>query len=93
MTFPIIAIVWPSIDCRIRTTTQNPGIRLLFMGLAFLLVNLWIWLLWTRVSRSHRGGRRVYQEQFRLRTMLEFLRHAIEHHFPLLQAFFLPPLE
>jgi putative transposase len=69
-------------QCRIRTTTKNPVLRLLFVALAFILVNLWIYLLWQFVSVSRRGGRRVYQERFRLRTMLEFLCHAIERHFP-----------
>ena len=64
--------------------------RLLFVGLAFVLVNLWIWLLWTKLSRSRRGARRVFEEQFRLRTMLEFLRHAVERHFPLIQSIFIP---
>ena len=80
-------------QCRIRTTTKQPGIRLLFVGLAFVLVNLWIWLLWNRLSQSRRGGRRVYQERFRLRTMLGFLRHAVERHFPLIQSIFLPSIE
>ena len=77
-------------QCRIRTTMKSPVIRLLFVALAFILMNLWIWLLWTKLSRSRRGGRRVYQERFRLRTMLEFLRHAIEQRFPLIHHIFLP---
>ena len=80
-------------QCRIRTTTQQPTIRLLFVGLAFVLVNLWVWLLWHTLSQSRRGGRRVYHERFRLRTMLEFLCHAVERHFPLIQSIFLPLLE
>jgi hypothetical protein len=76
--------------CRIRTTTKHPGVRFLYMALAFILVNLWIWLLWTRLSRSRRGGRRVYRERFPLKTMLEFLCHAIERRFPLIQAISLP---
>ena len=31
--------------CRIRTTTKNPVLRLLFVALAFILVNLWVYLL------------------------------------------------
>lgn len=76
--------------CRIRTTTKRPVVRFLYVALAFILVNLWIWLLWSRVSRSRRGGRRVYREHFPLKTMLEFLCHAIERRFPLIQAVFLP---
>jgi len=30
--------------CRIRITTKNPVIRLLFVALAFILVNLWAYL-------------------------------------------------
>ena len=77
-------------SCRIRTTTKHPVVRFFYVALAFMLVNLWIWLLWTRVSRSQRGGRRVYREHFPLKTMLEFLCHAIERQFPLIQAVFLP---
>lgn len=76
--------------CRIRTTTKHPVVRFLYMALAFILVNLWIWLLWTRLSQSRRGGRRVYRERFPLKTMLEFLCHAIERRFPLIQAISLP---
>lgn len=76
--------------CRIRTTTKHPVVRFLYVALAFILVNVWIWLLWTRLSRSRRGGRQVYQKHFPLKTLLEFLSHAIERRFPLIQAVFLP---
>lgn len=76
--------------CRIRTTTRHPVVRLLFVALAFILVNIWIWLLWSRLSLTRRGGRRVYQEYFRLKTMLEFLRHAIERQFPLIHVVSIP---
>lgn len=42
--------------CRIRTTTKNPVVRLLFVALAFVLVNLWVCLLWRFVSRSGSGA-------------------------------------
>lgn len=76
--------------CRIRTTTKNPVLRLLFVALAFILVNLWIYLLWTSVSQSRRGGRLVYQRLFPLKTMLEFLTQAVERHFPPTRAIYLP---
>jgi IS4 transposase len=44
---------------RIRTTTKNPVTRLLFVALAFILVNLWVYWLWYFVSRTQRGGRVV----------------------------------
>lgn len=76
--------------CRIRTTTKNPVVRLLFVALAFVLVNLWVYLLWYFVSRSKRGGRVVYRQLFPLKTMLEFLVHAVERRFPPVQAIYLP---
>lgn len=76
--------------CRIRTTSKNPVTRLLFVALAFILVNLWVYLLWFFVSRTQRGGRVVYRELFSLKTMLEFLSQAIERHFPPTTAVFLP---
>ena len=77
-------------NCRIRTTTKNPITRLLFVALAFILVNLWVYLLWHFVSRPKRGGQVVYQALFRLKTMLEFLSHAVERRFPVISAIYLP---
>ena len=68
--------------CRIRSTTKKPVLRLLFVALAFVLVNLWVYLLWTYISITQRGGRRVLPQSFRQKTMLEFLAHAVERHFP-----------
>jgi putative transposase len=79
--------------CRIRTTTKNPVVRLLFVALAFILVNLWVYLLWHFVSRTQRGGRLVYRKLFSLKTMLEFLCHAVERHFPVITAVYLPAPE
>jgi putative transposase len=64
--------------CRIRTTTKNPVTRLLYVGIAFLLVNLWVFIIWTYVSRPRKGGRQLFQALFPLRTMLQFLRQAVE---------------
>lgn len=79
--------------CRIRTTSRNPVTRLLFVALAFILVNLWVYLLWFFVSRTQRGGRVVYRKLFSLKTMLEFLSQAVERHFPVITAIYLPSLE
>ena len=68
--------------CRIRSTTKKPRLRLLFVALAFILVNLWVYLLWAYISITQRGGRRVLPQYFRQKTMLEFLSHAVERHFP-----------
>lgn len=78
---------------RIRTTSKNPVTRFLFVALAFLLVNLWIYLLWHHVSQTRRGGRRVYREYFSLKTMLELLSISVERDFPVITAIYIPALE
>ncbi len=76
--------------CRIKTTTRNPVIRLLFVGIAFLLVNLWVYILWNYISSPRKGGRIVYQHLFTLKRMLLHIRSAVELQFPVLQAVYLP---
>lgn len=66
--------------CRIKTTTKNPVVRLLFVGIAFLLVDVWIYLLWTYVSWPRQGGRLIYRKEFPLKTLMEFLRQGIDRH-------------
>jgi putative transposase len=77
-------------QCRIRTTTKNLILRFLFVALAFILLNLWVYLLWYFVSRSRPGGQVVYQPLFPLKLMLEFLAHAVERRFPAITAIYLP---
>ncbi len=47
--------------CRIRTTMKNPVVRLLFVGIAFLLIDLWVSLLWTFVSRPDKEVGRYFE--------------------------------
>src|SRR3954470_5274228 len=44
---------------RIRTTTRRPEVRLLYVGIALVLRNLWVWLHYTILSRPRRGGRGI----------------------------------
>ncbi|NJN38734.1 MAG: ISH3 family transposase [Acaryochloridaceae cyanobacterium CSU_3_4] len=76
--------------CRIRTTTKNPVVRLLFVALAFILVNIWITLLWTFVSITCRGGKKIYQNLFPLKTLLEFISQSVEKLFPPKKKIYLP---
>ena len=76
--------------CRIRTTTKNPVTRLLYVGIAFLLVNLWVFIIWIYVSRPRKGGRQLFQVLFPLRTMLQFLRQAVERRIGVMTEIYLP---
>ena len=76
--------------CRFRTTAKNPVWRLLFVGISFLLVNIWVNLLWQRISKPRRGGRLIYRKIFPLKQMLAFLRQAIDRIYLVVEEIYLP---
>ena len=76
--------------CRIRTTSKKPALRLLFVGISFLLVNIWVNLLWQRISHKRRGGRLIYRELFSLKQMLAFLRQAVDRGYQVVEAIYIP---
>jgi putative transposase len=65
-------------QARIRTCTPDPLLRLLYVGLALLLRNVWVWLHWEVLSHPRRGGRRVDLAQLPFRAMLLWLQHLAE---------------
>ncbi len=63
---------------RIRTTTRRPDVRLLDVGIALVLRNLWVWLHYTVLARPRRGGRVILLERLRWETLLGLLQVAEE---------------
>jgi hypothetical protein len=62
---------------RARTSSRDPKLRFLFVGLAFALLNLWVTLQWAVLAVPRRGGRWLEPELFRLHRFCDFLREAI----------------
>src|SRR5512144_2427616 len=60
-------------QCRIRTTTKHFEMRFLYVAIALLLRNLWVWLHHAVLSKPRRGGAELQLERLRLRTMLLWL--------------------
>ncbi len=77
-------------QCLIKTTTKNPVVRLLFVGIAFILIDLWVYLTWTYISKPRQGGRKLFHSLFGLKRMHSFLSQTIERHRRLVDAVFLP---
>ena len=75
---------------RIKTTNKNTIIRLLFIGVSFLLVNIWVNLLWRKVSSPRRGGCLIHRELFTFKQMLFFLRQAIDKLYQVIDGIYLP---
>jgi Transposase DDE domain len=65
-------------QARIRTCTRDPLLRLLYVGIALILRNVWVWLHWELLARRRRGGRRIDLGRLRLRQMLLWLQHVAE---------------
>jgi len=76
--------------CRIRTTNKKPTLRLLFVGISFLLVNIWVTFLWRKISQPRRGGRLIYRDIFPLKLMLSFLRQAVDQIFKVVDTIYIP---
>jgi hypothetical protein len=66
---------------RIRTTTRRPVVRLLYVGIALVLRNLWVWLHYQILSAPQRGGRVILLERLRWETLLLWLLHVVEERF------------
>ena len=65
-------------QARIRTCTPDPLLRLLYVGVALLLRNVWVWLHWEVLSHRQRGGRRIDLAQLTFRGLLLWLQHWAE---------------
>src|SRR5581483_8973717 len=61
-------------EARIRTCTRDPLLRLLYVGIALVLRNVWVWLHYTVLSKPRRGGRRIDLNQLPFRVMLSWLQ-------------------
>jgi hypothetical protein len=66
---------------RVRTTTRRPAVRLLYVGVALVLRNLWVWLHYTILALPRRGGRVILLERLRWETLLLWLLHVAEEVF------------
>ena len=78
---------------RARTTSPNAALRFVLMGLALLLINMWIRLHWQFLRVPGRGPRRVERATFRLDRMARFLTRAIERHYGVVTVVGPPPPE
>ena len=65
-------------QARIRTTTRDPVRRLLHVGIALILRNVWVWLHRTVLARPRRGSREIRLDLLRFRRILLWLAHVVE---------------
>jgi len=65
-------------QARIRTCTRDPLLRLLYVAVALLLRNVWVWLHWQVLAERRGVGRRVETNRLTFRAMLLWLQHWAE---------------
>jgi hypothetical protein len=78
--FGIASSYRPMHQARIRTCTRSPLLRLLYVGVALILRNVWVWLHREVLARGRRGGR-MDLNRLVFRQMLVWLQHVIEEQF------------
>jgi hypothetical protein len=60
-------------QARIYTCTRDPHLRLLFVVVALLLRNVWVWIHETLLAEGHGDSMTLHQEKLRLRRMLSWI--------------------
>ena len=63
---------------RARTSSTDPALRLLYVGVAFLLLNLWVVLKRRMACDVHRNGKRYNHRGLTILRMCHFLTRTIE---------------
>jgi putative transposase len=70
---------------RIRTSSRKPALRLLFMGVALVLRNVWGWLHAEVMAQPRHGGRQLRPPTLRFARVLLWLLREVTRHYRLLR--------
>jgi putative transposase len=65
---------------KINTSTQNTLLRFFYLGVSFILRNIWVWLHWNIFSQKQRGpgGRKIQLSRFSLDFLKAWLGAVID---------------
>ena len=64
-------------QARISTCTRQPRLRLLFIAVALLLRNLWVWIHHALLAEGDRNHRTLHLERLRFKRMLDWIVHEV----------------
>lgn len=84
--FGIEASYRQSHQARIRTSSRKPALRLLFMGVALVLRNVWVWLNAEVMAQPRRGARQLRPQSMRFARLLLWLLLEVAKHYRLLRS-------
>jgi putative transposase len=66
---------------RAWTTTKNPAVRFVLIGLSFFLLNVWLHLRWLYTQVPRRGHRRLDTKLFTLARFARFIVSAVDRQY------------
>jgi len=72
-------------QARMRTSSRKPALRLLFVGVAFVLRNVWVWLQAEVMAQPQRGARQLRPQALRFARVLLWLMMEVARHYRLLR--------
>jgi putative transposase len=70
-------------QARIRTSSRKPALRLLFMGVALVLRNVWVWLHAEVMAQPQRGARQLRPQSLCFARLLLWLLIEVARHYRL----------
>jgi Transposase DDE domain len=65
-------------QARITTCSRNPHLRLVFVAIALLLRNLWVWIHATRLAEGRGATMTLRLERLRFKQLLDWIAKAVE---------------
>jgi len=65
-------------EARIKTCTRDPGLRLLFVGLALVLRNVWVWIHFRFAKRKYSAEPELFPELLRFQEMLLWIVQIVQ---------------
>lgn len=68
-------------QARVYTCTRDPRLRLVFVAIALLLRNLWVWIHAEQLGQKRGVHREVFLEKLRFKRLLQWLVNAIHNLF------------
>lgn len=77
-------------QAKIKTCSRNPVLRLLFVGVALILRNVWVWLHAEVIAVPRQGARLFNPASLRFERLLLWLLFEVAHHYHLLHEIFIP---
>ena len=66
-------------EARIKTCARDPRIRLLFVGIALVLRNVWVWIHFRFAKEKHTEEPQLFLELLRFKEMLLWITQVVQH--------------